>query len=144
MGYLSQSIEKQAGFGIYQVGVSLPLFLAPLRGRLEAARLQSQVADRQLSYQQHRLRGELTIREQQFRQSRNTLAYYETSALPQANLILRTAEQSYLTGDIEYLEFVQSTTQAWQIREQYLNAVAQYNQSFIEQEALAGYTPTAP
>ncbi|WP_421830038.1 CusA/CzcA family heavy metal efflux RND transporter [Larkinella sp.] len=98
LGYLSQSIERKAGYGVYQAGVSLPLFLAPLRGRLEAARLQSQVADRQLSYQQHRLRGELAIREQQFRQSLNTLAYYETSALPQANLILKTAEQSYLTG----------------------------------------------
>ncbi|RRB02766.1 CusA/CzcA family heavy metal efflux RND transporter [Larkinella rosea] len=144
VGYLSQSIERKSGFGIYQVGVSLPLFLKPLRGRLEAARLQNQQAALQLSYQQHRLRGELAIREQQYRQSVNNLSYYETSALPQAQLILKTAEQSYLAGDIEYLEFVQSTTQAWQIREHYLNAVAQYNQSFIEQEALAGYVPVIP
>ncbi|QDK80052.1 CusA/CzcA family heavy metal efflux RND transporter [Spirosoma sp. KCTC 42546] len=144
VGYLSQSIERRGGFGVYQVGVSLPLFLTPLRARLEAARLQGQIADRQLMYQQHRLRGELSIREQQYRQSVMTLSYYETSALPQANLILRTAERSYLGGDIEYVEFVQSTTQAWLIREQYLDALAHYNQSIIEQDALTGYSPKAP
>ncbi|GAB4044032.1 CusA/CzcA family heavy metal efflux RND transporter [Spirosoma litoris] len=144
VGYLSQSIERQGGFGVYQVGLSLPLIMAPLRARLDIARMQGQIADRQLNYQHHRLQGELSIRGQQYAQSLNTLAYYENSALPQANLILRTAERSYLSGDIEYLEFVQSTTQAWQIREQYLDAISQYNQSLIEQEALAGFTPVAP
>ncbi|MVM30342.1 CusA/CzcA family heavy metal efflux RND transporter [Spirosoma sp. HMF4905] len=144
VGYLSQSIERQGGFGVYQIGLSLPLITAPLRARLDIARLQGQIADRQLNYQQHRLKGELSIREQQYAQSLSTLAYYENSALPQANLILRTAERSYLSGDIEYLEFVQSTTQAWQIREQYLDAITQYNQSLIEQEALAGFTPVTP
>lgn len=141
VGYLTQSIEGRNGFGIYQVGLSIPIFWAPLRARLEMARLQRQIADRQLAYHQQRVRGEVTIRQQHYAQSLNTLAYYENSALPQANLILRTAERSYLSGDIEYLEFVQSTTQAWLIREQYLDAIATYNESIIEQEALAGFVP---
>ncbi|WP_247235713.1 CusA/CzcA family heavy metal efflux RND transporter [Telluribacter sp. SYSU D00476] len=144
LGYLSQSIERRSGFGVYQIGLSMPLFLAPLRARVEVARLQGVIAERQLNYQQHRLGGELSIREQQYAQSLATLTYYETSALPQARLILQTAEKSYLSGDIEYLEFVQSTAQAWQIREQYLDAIQQYNQTLIEQEALTGFAPVTP
>jgi cobalt-zinc-cadmium resistance protein CzcA len=142
VGYLTQSIEQRRGYGVYQVGVSVPLFMAPLKGRLEAARLQGQIADRQLNYQAQRLSGEFNIRSQQYQQAISNLSYYETSALPQASLILQTAERSYQTGEIDYLDFAQSAAQAWLIREQYLDAVAQYNQTLIDQEALAGYTPT--
>jgi cobalt-zinc-cadmium resistance protein CzcA len=46
--------------------------------------------------------------------------------------------KSYQQGEIEYVEMLQNTQQAWQIREQYLQEVLAYNQSIVQIETILG------
>jgi cobalt-zinc-cadmium resistance protein CzcA len=68
-----------------------------------------------------------------------SLNYYEKSALPQADLILKTATKSYQAGEIEYIEFIQNITQGWQIKEMYLSELQIFNQQIINIETLIGH-----
>ena len=66
------------------------------------------------------------------------MEYYEKSALPQADLIIKTATKSYQVGEIEYVEFAQNITQAWQIKEAYLYDLQGFNQIVINIETIIG------
>jgi cobalt-zinc-cadmium resistance protein CzcA len=58
--------------------------------------------------------------------------------LAQAAWLELTALKSYQQGEIEYVEMLQNTQQAWQIREQYLQEVLAYNQSIVQIETILG------
>ena len=67
---------------------------------------------------------QLSTLRQQLARAQASLLYYENYGLPQARLILDTAEKSFRAGDIEYVEYVVNTQPAWQIQEAYYRAAA--------------------
>ncbi|MCY7350500.1 MAG: TolC family protein [Cytophagaceae bacterium] len=139
VGVLNQSIETRHNQNVVQAGVGLPIFAGAQKARIAAATLGEQAARSQLAYTTRQLSGQRAVLVQQIEKYRGSLTYYESTALPQADLILDTALKSYRAGDIEYVEFFQSVQQAWQLRENYLSEIEQYNQVVIELETLLGY-----
>ncbi len=139
VGILNQSIENRHNQNVVQAGVGLPLFAGAQKARIQAAALGEQVVQSQLAYATRRLSGQLAALRQQIGKFQRSLDYYESSALPQADLILETALKSYRAGDIDYVEFFAATQQAWALREAYLTEIEQYNQVVIDLETLLGY-----
>jgi cobalt-zinc-cadmium resistance protein CzcA len=138
VGYFNQSINRERGFSVAQVGVAVPLLGGMQKARIAAARLGQQVADQQLTYAQSQLATQLSTLRQQLARARASLDYYEKTALPQARLILDTAEKVFRAGDIEYVEYVVNTQPAWQIQESYLDQVRQYDDLVVGLLALTG------
>ena len=138
VGYFNQTINREKGFNVGQVGVAVPLLGGAQRARVAAARLGQQVAAQQVTYAQSQLATQLGTLRQQLARARAALAYYEQAALPQARLILNTAEKSFRAGDIEYVEYVVNTQPAWQIQEGYLDQVRQYDDLVVSLLALVG------
>jgi cobalt-zinc-cadmium resistance protein CzcA len=143
LGYFNQSINREGGFSVVQAGLAVPLLGGVQKARVAAARLGQQVADQQLTYAQSQLTTQLVTLRQQLTRARASLDYYERAALPQARLILDTAEKSFRAGDIEYVEYVVNTQPAWQIQENYLDQVRQYDDLVVSLLALTGADPTA-
>jgi cobalt-zinc-cadmium resistance protein CzcA len=143
LGYFNQSINREKGFQVVQAGLAVPLLGGVQKARVAAARLGQQVADQQLTYAQSQLTTQLATLRQQLARARASLDYYEKAALPQAQLILNTAEKSFRAGDIEYVEYVVNTQPAWQIQENYLDQVRQYDELVVSLLALTGTDETA-
>jgi cobalt-zinc-cadmium resistance protein CzcA len=143
VGYFNQSINKERGFQVVQAGLAVPLLGGVQKARITAARLGEQVATQQLTYAQAQLSTQLAGLRQQLARARASLSYYEQTALPQARLILTTAEKSFRAGDIEYVEYVVNTQPAWQIQENYLDQVRQYDELVANLLALIGADPAA-
>jgi cobalt-zinc-cadmium resistance protein CzcA len=142
VGYFNQTINRERGFSVGQVGLAVPLLGGVQKARVAAARLGQQVADQQLTYAQSQLTTQLATLHQQLARARASLDYYEKAALPQAQLILTTAEKSFRAGDIEYVEYVVNTQPAWQIQENYLDQVRQYDELVVSLLALTGADQT--
>ena len=138
LGYFNQTINKSGGYQVLQGGISVPLLGGTGRARLAAARVGEQVANNQLLYATTQLAGQLGQLRQQLRRARASLTYYEQYALPQARLILTTAEKSFRAGDIDYVTYVVNTEPAWTIQHAYLDQVRQYNTYVIALEGLNG------
>ena len=138
VGYFNQSINLEHNFQVAQAGLSVPLLGGAQRARIAAARIGEQVADNQLAYATTQLTGQLKGLRQQLRRARTSLNYYERDALPQAKLILTTAEKSFRAGDIDYVTYVVNTEPAWQIQQAYLDQVRQYNEFVISLQNLNG------
>jgi cobalt-zinc-cadmium resistance protein CzcA len=138
VGYFNQSINKERNFQVAQAGLSMPLLGGAQRARIAAAQIGEQVAGNQLAYATTQLNGQLSGLRQQLARARASLTYYERDALPQARLILSTAEKSFRAGDIDYVNYVVNTEPAWQIQQAYLNQVRQYNEFVIGLQGLTG------
>ncbi|MBX0292023.1 TolC family protein [Hymenobacter sp. HSC-4F20] len=138
LGYFNQTINKETGFHVAQAGIALPLLGGMQKARIQAARLGEQAAEAQLRYATTQLTGQLAALRQQLVRAQASLRYYEQTALPQARLILDTAEKSFRAGDIEYVEYVVNTEPAWQIRTAYLEQIRQYNELALSLQTLTG------
>lgn len=138
VGVANQSIEKRLGFTYVSGGLGIPLNTKPQKARIEAARISEQATENQLKAVQFQTEANVKILRETLAKLQNTLLYYEQSALPQADLLLKTTYKQFRLGDIEYVEFFQNTRQAWQIRESYLNQQLQFSQTVIELEKWLG------
>jgi len=145
-GYFQQTIRPEyLALNVMQLGLAIPLIGSAGRARVVAARLGEQVAAGQLSYATSQLGTQLRGLRLQLRRARASLDYYEQSALPQARLILSTAEKSFRAGDIDYVNYVVNTDPAWQIQTNYLDQAQRYNELVVSIQALTGTdTPQGP
>ncbi|MBH8557732.1 CusA/CzcA family heavy metal efflux RND transporter [Hymenobacter negativus] len=137
-GYFNQTINQERGFNVAQAGIAVPLLGGAQRARIAAAKIGEEAAQMQLNYANTQFGTQLSTLRQQLARAQASLLYYENYALPQARLILDTAEKSRRAGDIEYVEYVVNTQPAWQIQEAYLEQLRQYNELVANILALVG------
>lgn len=134
-GSSATSSDRFTGF---QVGISIPLWFVPHQGRVKAATYNHHAAQSNYQYYQATLRGQLQQAAQQYAQNKSSLEYYLTSALPNADLILKQSEAAFRNGEIGYVEYFLGLRNALAIKEGYLQTLNGYNQSIIYIEFLSG------
>jgi cobalt-zinc-cadmium resistance protein CzcA len=138
-GYFQQTIRPEYNaLKVGQLGVAIPLLGGAGRARVAAARFGEQVATGQLAYATSQLSTQLSTLRRQLRRAQASLDYYQRTALPQARLILTTAEKSFRAGDIDYVTYVVNTEPAWQIQSNYLDQAQRYNDLVVSVQALTG------
>lgn len=151
VGYFNQSLigtqtvdgaetyfDGSKRFQGFQVGISIPLWIGPYRARTNAANINTQISQTQLQQYETNLRGQYQQAVQAYLKNRNSLEYYKTSALPNADLILKQVQAAYQSGEIGYSEYLLGLRNANSIKETYLQTLQEYNQSVFQLEFLAG------
>ncbi|WP_130857279.1 CusA/CzcA family heavy metal efflux RND transporter [Olivibacter jilunii] len=151
IGYFNQSIigsQNVNGNEVYfdagkrfqgvQVGVSLPLFFRPFSSRVRAAKIGKQVAQSEAELTEVNLSSQYQQARQDFFKNLRSIEYYEASALPNVELILRQSQIAFQNGEIGYVEFSVALRTYTDIRFAYLQALNQYNQSVYTLQYLTG------
>ncbi|MBD1366517.1 CusA/CzcA family heavy metal efflux RND transporter [Mucilaginibacter sp. ZT4R22] len=123
-------------FSSVQLGVAIPLFGGAQKNRVSAFRIKEQQA--QVDYQ-----SGLQALQSRYKQATaevgkylQLVAYYEKTGLPNASLILKTANLQFTAGQVNYLEYVLLINQATAIRSEYTDAVNNLNQAIIQINSL--------
>jgi len=123
-------------FSSVQLGVSVPLFAGAQRNKVSASRIREQQA--QVDYQ-----SGLKALQNRYKQAATEVSsyqqlvdYYEKSGLPNAALILKTANLQFTGGQVNYLEYVLLINQATTIRSEYTDAVNNLTQAIIQLNSL--------
>ncbi|MFD3408674.1 CusA/CzcA family heavy metal efflux RND transporter [Aquirufa sp. HETE-83D] len=138
IGVTTQSIENVGGQNFVQAGLAIPIFGKGQKAKIASAKLQEEAFVSQKIQAESALQTDYKNAEAAVAKYRASLAYYTATALPQAALLEKTALKSYQQGEIEYVEMLQNTQQAWQIRESYILEVNAYNQAIITRQTLIG------
>jgi cobalt-zinc-cadmium resistance protein CzcA len=138
IGVTTQSIENVGGQNFVQAGLAIPIFGKGQKAKIASAKLQEEAFVSQKIQAESALQTDYKNAEAAVEKYRASLAYYTATALPQAALLEKTALKSYQKGEIEYVEMLQNTQQAWQIRESYIQEVNAYNQAIITRQTLIG------
>ncbi|ABG58783.1 CusA/CzcA family heavy metal efflux RND transporter [Cytophaga hutchinsonii] len=120
------------------IGVAIPIWAKPQLAKIKANEAYKNVAQANLDLYEKNLQGEYAQAFQSYLKFKNSLEYYETNALPTADIITKNALANYQSGNIGYIEFSQGLNRALSIQTNYLDIVSQYNQSIINIEFLIG------
>jgi heavy metal efflux system protein len=127
--------ERFTGF---QAGISIPLWFGPFTAKTKAARLNEHVAMANAEYYSKTLSGNYRSLLGEFSKFSSSLEYYENQAVPEADLIIDQATRSYKAGAMDYLDYILNLNRALEIRQNYLEALNNYNQTIINIEFIAG------
>ena len=125
-------------FNGIQAGISIPLWFAPSVSKVKAAKMKELAAGAESESLSRSLTGSYLSLMDEAEKFRKSVDYYENQALPEASLIIGQSMKSYKAGALDYLEYVLSLGRALDIRQNYLDALNNYNQAIINIEYLTG------
>ncbi|MEC5144757.1 CusA/CzcA family heavy metal efflux RND transporter [Chitinophaga sp. 212800010-3] len=150
LGYSNQSIigwqmdRNQADhyygggyrFSTAQIGIEVPIFTRAQRAKVKAASRMQDVAAMTSEIADIRLRARLKQNQSEYLKYQQAVNYYLNSALPQADIMIRTANLTYKNGEIGYIEWGTLINNAVTLQGQYLDAVRELNLRKIELDYL--------
>jgi outer membrane protein, heavy metal efflux system len=119
-------------------GISIPLWFWTYTSQIKAANYKLQMANSQFEIAQKNVNSEYQQAITDYKKYFESLNYYESTGLKQAEAIINTATRSYDAGEISYIIYMQSLNQAFEIKINYLETVKNHNQSVIQLDYLNG------
>ncbi|MBP6180974.1 CusA/CzcA family heavy metal efflux RND transporter [Flavobacterium sp.] len=119
--------------GIYgQFGVALPLFNSTIKNRQKALEINSQIAENNLTNEKLKLHSQYKELIQESKKHKETIAYYENQALKNVDLVTKAANDKFINGDINYLEWVMLINQHTEIQSNYIETVKKFNETILK------------
>ena len=115
----------------YQIGVKIPLLFSGNLSKIKASKLAFKVAEEQQKNYSLSYEAEFSKLLAKLEQLDEALVYYETQGKHLSEEIIKTAEQSFKHGEIDFFQFIQSIENAKEIELSYLDNLNQYNQTVI-------------
>ncbi len=119
-------------FHSVMVGVGIPIFSGGQKARIHASKVAESIAENDW----HNTEFALEKKQQQLKQMYQTnleiINRYETDELKNADIITKTAQQHFINGEINYLEFVMLVNQAVLLKSNYADALLKLNESVVE------------
>jgi heavy metal efflux system protein len=121
-----------------QAGIAIPLWFVPYSSKTKAAKLKVLVAQTNAEYYSKSLSGNYRSLMGEFAKFSNSVDYYEKQAIPEADIIIDQATHSYKAGAMDYLDYILNLSRALNIKQNYLDALNNYNQTIISIDFITG------
>jgi cobalt-zinc-cadmium resistance protein CzcA len=119
-------------------GVSLPVWFFPFASKAKSAGINQKIAASDAEYYLKSLSATFSSLLDQYRKYSGSVYYYENQALPESDLLIEQSTKSYKAGAMDYLEYVLSLGRALEIRQNYLNALNNLNQTMVSIDFVTG------
>ncbi|OJV56373.1 MAG: acriflavine resistance protein B [Bacteroidetes bacterium 43-16] len=114
-------------FNSVQLGIGIPVFNRAQVASVKAARQQAGIAANELALKQAQMNSVVQQVNSAYRNQLLLVRNYEERQLPYAQKILSTAEEKYVAGDINYLDWVVLVNQSIKVQADYTDALEQLN-----------------
>ncbi|MBQ0909419.1 CusA/CzcA family heavy metal efflux RND transporter [Flavobacterium sp. F-328] len=119
--------------GVYgQFGVALPLFNSNIKNRQKALEINSQIAENNLTNEKLKLQSQYQELIQESKKHQETITYFENQALKNVDLVTKAANDKFINGDINYLEWVMLINQNTEIQSNYIETVRKFNETILK------------
>jgi heavy metal efflux system protein len=133
-----RTFGKGDRFTGFQAGISIPLWFMPYSSRTKAAQINEKVARTNAENYTRSLEGSYRSLLDEYNKFSLSIEYYEKQAIPEAGTIIEQSTLSYKAGAMDYLDYVLSLSRALEIKQNYLEALNDYNQTIISIENISG------
>lgn len=121
-----------------QAGISIPLWFPAYTSRTKAAKINENIARNNAENYTRSVSGNFQSLLDEYNKYTSSVDYYEKQAVPEADLIIDQATRSYKAGALDYLDYVLTLNRALAIRQNYLEALNNFNQTIIAIEFITG------
>ena len=130
--YYNATHRFQSGF----VGVGIPVFNSAQKSVIEAQKVNQQIAENNYQLGLINLKNQYLQNLGQFQKLNDEVSYYQKTGLQNSESILKTANNQYFNGEINYLEWTLLVTQAFEIQNKYIDRLKETNDKIIEINSL--------
>ena len=134
IGYSRQNILPLKNLNAWMVGVSFPIYFLPQKSRIKQAKLAASAAQIQAEANIRELNNKVTELSATLRRHEESLRFYTSSALKEADELIKVANLQLQHSETSIAEFIQSVSAAREIRKGYIETVYQYNIASLEYE----------
>lgn len=142
LGYSNQSIQGTGNdnkfylpasrFQSIQLGVGVPLFFGSQKAKINSSKILQFISENNYQLGLQILKTEYHAAFKQYQTQLQTVKYFEDTALQNASIITKTANNQFANGDINYLEWAMLINNAISIQNNYTDAVKDLNQTIIQ------------
>src|SRR5690606_32981545 len=115
----------------FQVGIKLPFFNQQYNAQYKSIELGKNAIEREMQNLNLMLNAEHQQLLNTLEKHNQALQYYEEEGMTLADEIVTTAEKSFLYGEIDFFQYIQSLENAYQIKIDYLDQLNALNQTII-------------
>ena len=133
-----RTFDASNRFNSFQAGISIPIWIVPYTARSKAAGLKQEAVQAELEDYSRSLVTSFSNLVDEYRKYSSSVRFYETEAVPEANMIIRQATLSYKAGALDYIDYITTLNRALAIRHNYLDAINSCNQAIISIEYITG------
>ena len=133
-GYLRQNILPDRGLDAWSIGASIPLVFNAQKSRVKQAKLDAAMMRYETQDNIRQLHRKVDELQAELRKQDESIRFYETSALPEAEALIRAAHLQLTHNEINIGEFIQSMNSALEIKQSYLEMIYLYNVAGVERE----------
>ena len=133
-GYVRQDILPLKGLNSWMVGVSFPVYFLPRHSKIKQAKVAAVIARTEAEANTQNLYNKVSEAVASLRRQSESLRYYTTSALKEADELLKVANLQLQHSETNITEFIQAVNVARDIHRGYLETVYQYNIAALEYE----------
>lgn len=129
MGSNEMQYNSDLRFQSGQLGLAIPLFTAGQRAKIKASKTQEQLLANAYDVQKQQFANAYQMAVNKYKTVATAVQYYEHTGLKHAQLITNTANDQFVNGAINYLEWVMLMNQAIALQNDYIEAVNNKNQA---------------
>ncbi|MEG2514197.1 MAG: TolC family protein, partial [Bacteroidaceae bacterium] len=133
-GYVRQDINPMRGLNSWMVGVSFPVWFLPQRSKIRQAKFERYMAQTESNANIRELNNKVLELSANLKRYGESVRFYTSSALAEADNLIKTANLQFRESETDITEFVQSMNAAREIKRGYIDAVYQYNIAALEYE----------
>ena len=134
LGYVRQDIWPLKGLNSWMVGVSFPIYFLPHHSKVKQAKAAAFIARTEAEANTRNLYNKVSEAIANLRRQSESLRYYTSSALKEADELMKVASLQLRHSETDITEFIQAVNVARDIRRGYIETVYQYNIAALEYE----------
>ena len=134
LGYVRQDILPLKGLNSWMVGVSFPIYFLPHHSKVKQAKAAAFIARTEAEANTRNLYNKVSEAIANLRRQSESLRYYTSSALKEADELMKVAALQLRHSETDITEFIQAVNVARDIRRGYIETVYQYNIAALEYE----------
>ena len=134
LGYVCQDILPLKGLNSWMVGVSFPIYFLPRHSKVKQAKATAFIARTEAEANTRNLYNKVSEAIANLRRQSESLHYYTSSALKEADELMKVAALQLRHSETDITEFIQAVNVARDIRRGYIETVYQYNIAALEYE----------
>lgn len=137
-GYFNQGDRDTKWYNRFRAGITIPLWFGQYKSAISAAKTAQQVVQSKQEGLQQELGAQLISATGDIQSNWQSLQYYQQTGLLKAKEVISTSKRFFESGEIDYINLLRNSNDAFAVFQKYLETVRNYNLSIINYQFLMG------
>lgn len=137
-GYMNQGLKNTEIPLRLRAGINIPIWFWQYSAAIKAAKTNFQITQQNTLAQQLNLNSKLQQSKNDAMKFQTSLTYYESVGVQQSNDLISASGRMFAAGQIDYIAYLRTLSDAYSIQIKYLETLRAFNQSIININYLNG------